>query len=892
MATKHLSCLSIIVCMFICVLGIQTTWAVEEPNDIVSACFSASGFLESTEACPSWITVLDRYSTDPTGADYGIIAKVDSCQIYAYDVNSIPQGTPTPIAIDMQKDDIFIVWDEDDGHGSNIDFTYTDNAYIANPDAADPNTGYVWVTSHDENRINWVVYQVTKDGTLTINNTGLNEHDVIHLFRNQIDFEKVDDVNDLECRSPEAEIEYTICWDNNGVYTFDDCFIIDYLPDGVDYNPLISISPPIIDDNYNSEEHYYIWEIGDIAPGDANCVTLEVTVNYKAEPGMYLHNVAELWSGDSLIARATEDTLVCCWGDPNIIYVDITADGYDSGVSWENAYSGIDGVQKALARARNSICEGPYTIYVAQGSYSPGENDWDSFQLPEGISVYGGFQTGGCDFVDRNPDQYQTILTGAIDPNTHNDTIVIMSDDTELDQTTLLDGFIVTDAAENGIYGYGVDFKIENCQVNNHVENGVYAENGNVNIEWCLIENNGEHGIYHTGENKTLTLQNSKIFKCLKNGVYCQNSTPLIFNSVVFKNGFSENGFHGIYILLPSNTPTLYNNTIICNKKTGVSYFDSDPNYLQNPDYIDLQNCILWYNNDGADQVIGLNPDNTAYYCCIQDCNDVTGRYNIDDEPMFAYTTEPNNIPDPNNPYHLSWTSPCKDAGNPLFDNDDAGLYDMDAEDRISYGRIDIGADEVYSCNGNNNDDIYNALDLNSDGIVNLVEFSPFSEAWLSRDPNEYSDPNFIDPNEIENWNSWCNLDDTGTSQYVIDLDDIDVFLDDWLWIACWKYSQMHRFDNMMAAMMSGGGESMAMMSESLFAESISFESAAFEPVEEVDPYAEMSVSEVVSLVVGIHDIINILEISIEEDHENAENLYEAKEFLEDVLSDIAVSRE
>ena len=34
--------------------------------------------------------------------------------------------------------------------------------------------------------------------------------------------------------------------------------------------------------------------------------------------------IAELYSNETFVARATNDTLVCCWDttDPNIIYVD------------------------------------------------------------------------------------------------------------------------------------------------------------------------------------------------------------------------------------------------------------------------------------------------------------------------------------------------------------------------------------------------------------------------------------------------------------------------------------------------------------------------------------------------------------------------------------------
>ena len=640
---------------------------------------------------------------------------------------------------------------------------------------------------------------------------------------------------------------------------------------------------------------------------------VEITVNENAAPGWYLHNIAELYVDDILLSARDEiDTRVCCWevSDPNI-YVDQSATGYNNGMNWKDAYTDL---VKALARATNANCEDTYTVFVAQGTYSPENTEDNSFVLPEGCRVFGGFKSGGCDFYDRNPDTYKTILTGLnnddIIPNA--DTVVTMMDDVGTNETTLLDGFIITDAMEYGIYGDGVDFTVENCVIEESEQYGIYSNAGNLSAKWCNIQNNGWHGIEHRGEANTINLENCQSINNKGYGVFTFNSTPSLKSCIIFGNGFEIPGYNGINILLPSNTATLYNNTIIGNKKAGISYFDSDPGYLQNLDYIDLQNCILWYNNDGGSQVSGLNPDNTAYYCCIQDCNDVTGRYNINDEPGFAYTTEPNNIPDPNNPHHLSWTSPCKNAGNPLFDNDDAGLYDIDAEDRISYGRIDIGADEVYSCNGNNNDDIYNALDWNADGFLNLEEFALFAQAWLGHDPNDpafdpndmsynpdLSDPNcadYISPAQKAAWNPTCNLIDSGKNAYSIDLADTMNFVDNgyWLWTACWKYSQIHRFENMMAAMMSssGGGESMVATS---MMSSMSMELTAAEAtVETTDTeadYANMPIPKLVSLVVGIHDIIDILEVSIEEDPENAENLYEAKEFLEDVLSDIAASR-
>jgi parallel beta-helix repeat protein len=448
---------------------------------------------------------------------------------------------------------------------------------------------------------------------------------------------------------------------------------------------------------------------------------------------------------------------------------------------------------------------------------------------------------------------------------------------------TVLDGFTVTEGDLYGVYGKDAHFTIENCKVIDNPQWGIYAKDGDVIVRWCGIAGNGWHGVHHVGMGYSIAVEKTKVVDNQQHGILCEDSIPVIKNCVVFGNGYDEYGFSGINILRSSSTPTLYNNTVIGNRKEGISFVSPDPNYASGADYIDMQNCVVWYNNSGGSQVSGLNPDATAYYCCIQDCNDVPGRYNISVEPGFAYLTEPNNIPDPNNPYHLGWDSPCKDAGNPAFGELEVGLYDIDGEDRICYGRIDIGADEAYSCNGYSDDDIYNALDWNADGIVNFSEFAQISAAWGSRSPDDPTlpgDPNFVDPNDFTGWNGKCDFD----SDYNIGLGDLAYFAYDgyWLWTACWKQAQMSRFDSIMS-MMSGGESAPAVLAATtsigLSGEPVSTETS-------LDP-ASIPTRELGSFVTGIREVIDQIETTITEGHENTENLLEMKVFLEDVLREI-----
>jgi uncharacterized repeat protein (TIGR01451 family) len=226
----------------------------------------------------------------------------------------------------------------------------------------------------------------------------------------------LNDANDLDCRSPEQEIEYSICLTNDSDQTLYNVSIIDWLPSGVDYPVEYAMDPNTYemissDPNYDEGTHSYIWILDDpIAPDESVCVYLTVVVNNNAEPGMYLHNVAELIVGETVVARRTKDTLVCCWDTSGILYVDKNAPNGGSGISWETAYNNLD---DALTRARTTQCAFDYVIYVAQNTYAP-QDTQNGFIVPDNVFVYGGFKSGDT-FSQRDPKKYETILTGDFD---------------------------------------------------------------------------------------------------------------------------------------------------------------------------------------------------------------------------------------------------------------------------------------------------------------------------------------------------------------------------------------------------------------------------------------------------------------------------------------------
>ncbi|MCF7793850.1 MAG: T9SS type A sorting domain-containing protein [Candidatus Cloacimonetes bacterium] len=94
-----------------------------------------------------------------------------------------------------------------------------------------------------------------------------------------------------------------------------------------------------------------------------------------------------------------------------IIYVDINATGNNDGITWANAFTDL---QWALLIART--CPGFTTINVAAGTYKPtsGTDQTISFAMVNGISILGGYPTGGG---TRDWETNETILSGDLSGN-------------------------------------------------------------------------------------------------------------------------------------------------------------------------------------------------------------------------------------------------------------------------------------------------------------------------------------------------------------------------------------------------------------------------------------------------------------------------------------------
>ena len=597
-----------------------------------------------------------------------------------------------------------------------------------------------------------------------------------------VELVKMDDLPPETEVRPGDEITYTICWENLSQDAAQDVVLVDYLPEGVTYpggswsfDPNFTPIPP--EPGYDPGFHSYTWELGTIEPSGTGCVQITVMVNDRAEPGLVLENKARLVTSNMGAVQVHWLTPVACWAE-GPIHVDARATGKNTGVSWQDAYTDL---QRALARAAAGCGA---EIHIAAGTYRPGRDTQDTFRIPDGVSVYGGYRGGRTNPDGRDIRRYKTILTGLINPTTRNDTVVTMGDN------TLLDGVIVEQGEQRGVYVVGASIDIQDCTVRRITGIGgigVEVEGSVVSARRLRAIENVD-GLYAKA-GSLLVLENSLILNNAHYGVRALESGLTLTNSVVARNGLAGSGYYGLSIALPSQIPDIHNNTVVHNRNEGLFFFDSDPN---NPKSPDIQSCILWYNNAGGRQMAGCG---FRRYSCVYDPNDPTGQDytpdvygNFSGNPRFAYAdcTDPNALLN----VHLAADSPCINAGNPALSYE--GQRDIDNEGRVLGGRVDIGADEVDPACA----DVFSALDWNADGVVNLHEFNFFSRAWLTTDPNNpicdpnhpgyVSDPNalgYVSETDKLRFDAKCDLD----ADLDVDLEDLALFLEHWLWQACWR---------------------------------------------------------------------------------------------------------
>jgi hypothetical protein len=273
----------------------------------------------------------------------------------------------------------------------------------------------------------------------------------------------------------------SIFWDNEGLnfynnpfWTITNCIVQDWAGGGTD---VLNLDPLFIDPANNNFE----LQITSPAVNTGNNSFSNLNQDLKHEDRQF---------------ASTVDMGCFEFRTTDIIYVDKDAAGADDGTSWEDAYTDL---QHAL-----TLFSGTEEIWVAEGSYKPGNSRSSAFDLPLNVKMYGGYSGDEVLLSQRNWVVNETRLSGnigvqgdATDNCYHVVTIASAG------QVTL-DGFVIGAGYADGIglesTGSGLSVSSTTLDLNNCRVEANYASTAgaglrisggsNVNVSGCVFVDN------------------------------------------------------------------------------------------------------------------------------------------------------------------------------------------------------------------------------------------------------------------------------------------------------------------------------------------------------------------------------------------------------------------
>jgi len=266
---------------------------------------------------------------------------------------------------------------------------------------------------------------------------------------------------------------------------------------------------------------------------------------------------------------------------------------------------------------------------------------------------------------------------------------------------------VVTQNTSSGITcQYTHDLIITNCTITENISEdggGIECRSSDVQIRDCLIQDNQYlwgGGIYCDtvdSDIRNCTIMNNSpkqsMWSSSGGGIFYTDSTHNVvtIRDCIIADNETESAGGGLFF--DDTYPDVTNCTITNNSAENGGGIWIDDGTLT------AVNTILWNNQAvRGDQIYMAHdePDVNISYSDVEDgqsgIRQVSGNLNwgagmIDADPMFS---DPDNLD-----YHLLTGSPCIDTGDPAF-VPDPGETDMDGEDRVASGRVDMGSDEYH----------------------------------------------------------------------------------------------------------------------------------------------------------------------------------------------------
>ena len=434
-------------------------------------------------------------------------------------------------------------------------------------------------------------------------------------------------------------------------------------------------------------------------------------------------------------------------------YVDAAATGSDNGSSWTDAYDHLD---EALI---NLSCT---EIWVAAGVYVPGPSEGHTFQVQPGMQVYGGFNGTEALLAERDPKVNLTILSGDIggdDLDTNGDGVIMTYADivdlntdhvvtfdgtaTDVTDSTVLDGFIITAGQADGGFGddNGAGLVCQGGGVGSicspSLNRIIFIGNSAVGFGGVMYNSGGSGGVsspivsdsaflnnhagslggavYNHGSSGT---SNPTFLRVLFEGNHAGSGAGVMFNNalngasspvlvnVTFFGNVSDTNAGAINNVGNNGTsnPTLTNVTFAQNQagvNGGALYNSASGSGTANPE---LTNVILWGNTavGSGEQIYNSGGVPVINYSIVEGGDGGTGggtglnawsigTGNRDDTPILADLADNGGY---SRTMALGWRSPAINTG----DNGLCPADDQRGRDRPQGPTCDIGAFEFYPC--------------------------------------------------------------------------------------------------------------------------------------------------------------------------------------------------
>jgi len=433
-------------------------------------------------------------------------------------------------------------------------------------------------------------------------------------------------------------------------------------------------------------------------------------------------------------------------GSQPVYYVKTSGNDAAAGTSWGTAFATL---QQAL-----SVASAGSQIWVAAGTYKPttSADRSISFQLKNGVAVYGGFTGSETTLSQRNGQTNATILSGDIDGDgtlANNSYHVVVANTYA---TSVLDGFTITGGnADGGQEGGGIYSSSGYPLLSNLIVSGNYSsdEGGGIyslqggptlrNVTFTMNSSGARGGAAFSERgglkliNCTFTHNSSVQGGALSSGdgTY-PNTSSITLTHVVFKNNSATNSGGAVdmeYGAAAFNNVLFYQDTSASGgavSVTGGSSVFSNVTFNENaatgsyaPDgdgggciYLwlstaVLKNVILW-GNSGAPRYNGevlssMNSTVTLFNSLVQDSTSSRGGYGIldhnggvDVDSGGNVFTNPLFVSAGTGDLRLSVGSPAIDAGIKTVV---ASTTDLNGNPRIVGSVVDMGAYEYQSAN-------------------------------------------------------------------------------------------------------------------------------------------------------------------------------------------------